>query len=248
MIFGLADTDENIISRHLRSLQKSADGITSYKKSLSENLDRSIAEKQRQVDNISLSLAAGSLDGAALEHINNLLNNMLTELDELKCRRSESVNSKDNGKLAVTDIRSALSYLISHFDEIPIIRRRELIKKVVRKAVWDGENLDIYLVGSSEDDETTAAETVVMPEPVQNEYTVQSEAPDDDDYKDFKENANRVIRQYASSHHIGLRQLAKNCGVSYTALKKWLNGSCCPSRKIYESCFREFYKNTYDKK
>ena len=238
--------DENVIVQHLKKLEKTSDKIISYEHNLAEVLARSIAEKQNQIDNLTVSLSSNCLNGPALSHINMALNKALAELEELKSKQTENndkVLSKNN---IVSDISYALSYLSKDFDKISIIKRRELVRKIIRKAVWDGEKLDIYLVGSDDEDDNIIVDNFYGSK---NQETSEDITPaEKDDYAAFREIVPDVIRQYAAAHNISLRKLSAECGVSYTALKKWLNKVCCPSRNVYTHTFREYFLNKYDKK
>lgn len=234
-----AEVDTNIISQHLRKLKESAGRVGGYKNNLSEALTRSINEKQKQIDNLTASISAGFLSGQALDHVNKTLNEALAELDELKEKQMKNNSDTGGEKIVLTDISSALSYLSANFDQIPLLKRREFIRKVIRKAVWDGENLDIYLVGSDDAADKTIIETSSEAEGKKTADGSPSVA--EDDYANFKKSAPDIIRQYAAVHNLSLRKLAAYCGVSYTALKKWLNKAFCPSKNIYDNVFREYF-------
>ena len=66
-----------------------------------------------------------------------------------------------------------------------------------------------------------------------------------DGYYEFRKCSDLVVRAFADSQGIGLRQLAKMCGVSYTTIKYWTSKRNSPSHAQYESVFMDYYLNTY---
>ena len=66
-----------------------------------------------------------------------------------------------------------------------------------------------------------------------------------DGYCEFRKCADLVVRAFAKSQNISLRQLAKNCGVSYTTIKYWTSKRNSPSHEQYEAVFREYFLNDY---
>ncbi len=145
-----SETDENIIAKNLRKIKASAETVTSHKDKLSDNIQRQIAEKQRAVDNFIATISSGKVSGSALDYINEKLNTALAELDELRQKLSENdqETSNQNALRSVKDISEALRTLRERFDDIPIGQRRNLVKRVVEKVVWNGENLDIFDFGT----------------------------------------------------------------------------------------------------
>lgn len=83
------------ISRHIKKLRRNEGQVQSYRENLTKNITKSISEKQKQADNLTLSLASGNLNGAALEYVNRSLNVLLKEIEELKVFTLH--NSRDSG-------------------------------------------------------------------------------------------------------------------------------------------------------
>ena len=51
-----------------------------------------------------------------------------------------------------------------HFEEIPLLRRRELIKRIIDKVVWNGEQLEVFLVTSTSGGTEITDEVISAPE------------------------------------------------------------------------------------
>ena len=101
---------------------------------------------------------------------------------------------------------SEKEYLAAHFDEIPLLRRRELIKRIIDKVVWNGEQLEVFLVTSTSGGTEITDEVITAPE----KPAAESPKPvETDGYSEFRKCSDLVVRAFAKSHNISLRQLAK---------------------------------------
>lgn len=103
-----ADADENIISRHIKKLRKSEGQVQSYREDLSRNISKTISDKQKQANNLTLSLASGNLDGAALEYVNKSLNALLEEIEALKHKLMKSAELAAADNSSINEISSAM--------------------------------------------------------------------------------------------------------------------------------------------
>lgn len=240
-----ADTDENIISRHIKKLRRKEGQVQSYRENLTDNINKTIADKQKQVSNLTASLASGNLDGAALEHVNRSLNALLKEIDELKLKLTKAAELAAADNSNALGISSATDYLSAHFEEIPILNRRELVKRIFDKVVWNGDQLEVFLVTSTSEGTEITDEVITVNEPTAVEPPMPTQT---DDYHEFKKCSDLVVRAFAESQNISLRQLSRNCGVSYTTVKYWTRKRNSPSRAQYEAVFKDFFLNTYNSK
>ena len=174
--------------------------------------------------------------------MNRSLNALLKEIEELKVKLAKTAELAASDNSDINGISSAKEYLAAHFEEIPLLRRRELIKRIIDKVVWNGEQLEVFLVtstsgGTEITDEVISAPEKPVAEPPRPEET--------DGYCEFRKCADLVVRAFAKSQNISLRQLAKNCGVSYTTVKYWTSKRNSPSHEQYETVFREYFLNDY---
>ena len=239
-----SDADENIISRHIKKLRKSEGQIQSYREDLSRNISKSISDKQKQADNLTLSLASGNLNGAAIAYVNKSLNALLKEIEELKHKLTKSAELAASNKSSISEFSSAMEYLSTNFERIPLLDRRELIKRIIDKIVWDGERLEVFLATSTNSGREITEEVISFsskpaPKP--------PDPKEIDGYYEFKLCSDLVVRAFAKSQNIGLRQLAKRCGVSYTTIKYWTSKRNSPSHVQYQSVFMDYYLNIYRK-
>ncbi len=205
-----ADADENIISRHIKKLRKSEGQVQSYREDLSRNISKTISDKKKQANNLTLSLASGNLDGAALEYVNKSLNTLLEEIEALKHKLMKSAELAAADNSSINEISSAMEYLSTHFESIPLLDRRELIKRIIDKVVWDGERLEVFLATSTNSGTETTDEVITFTDkPVDKP----PDPKETDGYYEFRKCSDLVVRAFADSQGIGLRQLAKRCGV-----------------------------------
>ena len=237
-----SDTDENIIAQHIKRLKKSADTVENYNDNLAQNLKRAISDKEKQTENLIASVASGNLNGAALETINSSLNKALAELDNLRTALNNLKTAKPQKQTALGDVSSALAFLKGHFDEIPIVKRRELIRRVIKKVVWNGETLDIFLVGAEETDERRENVVISSEKPTDRP---KKQPPEDADYQSFRKSSDKVVKAYIKAKNLTLKQLAVKCGVSYASAKYWANKRNSPSKELYESYFKEYFLKEY---
>ncbi len=237
-----ADADENIISRHIKKLRKSEGQVQSYREDLSRNISKTISDKQKQANNLTLSLASGNLDGAALEYVNKSLNTLLEEIEALKHKLMKSAELAAADNSSINEISSAMEYLSTHLESIPLLDRRELIKRIIDKVVWDGERLEVFLATSTNSGTETTDEIITFTDKPVDKPPNPKET---DGYYEFRKCSDLVVRAFADSQGIGLRQLAKRCGVSYTTIKYWTSKRNSPSHAQYEAVFMDFYLNTY---
>ena len=78
-----------------------------------------------------------------MEYVNRSLNALLKEIEELKVKLAKTAELAAADNSDVNGISSAKEYLAAHFEEIPLLRRRELIKRIIDKVVWNGEQLEV---------------------------------------------------------------------------------------------------------
>ena len=70
-----------------------------------------------------------------MEYVNRSLNILLKEIDRLKAMLAKTAELEAADKSDVNGISSAKEYLAAHFEKIPLLRRRELIKRIINKVV-----------------------------------------------------------------------------------------------------------------
>ncbi len=120
-----------------------------------ESLQNGIADRKKQIDNLVNSLA--NLTG---EFTNEYINRRIDELDkEIKEAQQRLIDLKKlTEENALSDsefdiLRDVLKSYASSFDTMNIEQKRAAIRTFVKRIVWDGENIHMFLYGSEENDD-----------------------------------------------------------------------------------------------
>ena len=117
-----------------------------------ESLENSIADKKKQISNLITSIAKGEV---ATEYINQHIEELDKEIKASEQRLADLKNLTEENVLSDNEfdvLRDILSSFASSFDTMNIEQKRVAIRTFVKRIVWDGENIHMYLYGSEEDD------------------------------------------------------------------------------------------------
>ncbi len=167
-----------------------AQQITQVKKRIHgkrDGYDAEIAKIKSQVDEIESSIKAlvlslGKAEGTPAEqYIMEQINELHEKGDALKKRLSELeaiIQQHDLADIEFDLIRQLLSTMGESIDNYTVEQKRAAIRTFVRKIVWDGENVHLYLFGNEGDYD--------FPDPSGNDASPNSGGVPDDPF-DFKE-------------------------------------------------------------
>lgn len=114
-------------------------------------LHSTLAKKQTQISNYMKAISETN-QSAATEIIINEINKLHAEIEALKKQIAESTEIANNqGALLPTlDILTdKLSSFADTFDMLSIHEKREILKLLIEKIVWDGINVHLYLYGTT---------------------------------------------------------------------------------------------------
>lgn len=103
-----------------------------------------------EMDNLIRTLSQRNVGTALVQRVNVRVSELDRELSNLEAQRKQlqvDADSMMQREMQIDRLVSALSSLKSHFKELSVYEKRTLIKLLVQKIVWDGENLHIYLDG-----------------------------------------------------------------------------------------------------
>ena len=87
-----------------------------------------------------------------IEVYNKQINELLDENANLKKRITELENTDEIKTKSVTNLNNitdAIRYLKDNFKSLSIQNKREFIKKIIDRIIWDGENVNIFIKGIS---------------------------------------------------------------------------------------------------
>lgn len=88
-----------------------------------------------------------------IEVYNKQINELLDENANLKKRITELENTDEIKTKSVTNLNNitdAIRHLKDNFDSLSIQNKREFIKKIIDRIIWDGENVNIFIKGISD--------------------------------------------------------------------------------------------------
>lgn len=133
-----------------------------------EKLKEDIKDKKRQIDNLIMSVAKQT-GKIASDYINRRIEEMDREikqseqkLSELQKLTKENVLSEDDFDI----LRDILKSYAKTFDTMNTEQKRAAIRTFVKKIVWDGENIHLFLVGSDEDYDFSAVNNELNKKPL----------------------------------------------------------------------------------
>ncbi|MBU5473570.1 recombinase family protein [Roseburia sp. MSJ-14] len=111
-------------------------------------LEKEIKEQQKKIDNLVENMATGLLSKEVIERINTSIRECNDRIEELK----ESI-AKENKKLANIEeqhknldliVERLLNLSKEDFKNLSMDKKRELISILIKKVVWDGEQVHVY--------------------------------------------------------------------------------------------------------
>lgn len=113
-------------------------------------LDARIKKCDEEMDNLIKTLSQSGLGAAFIQRVNariTVLDKESTDLNNERDRLQKGVDIITNKELLVDMLAGALSSLKNYFDQLTVHEKRVLIKLLVKKIVWDGRDLHIFMDG-----------------------------------------------------------------------------------------------------
>ena len=142
-------------SEFVKQLENTKSKIKSNSEELDmqiETFESSIADKKKQISNLVTSIAKGKV---ATDYINQRIEELDKEIKASEQRLADLRNLTEENVLSDNEfdvLRDILSSFASSFDTMNIEQKRAAIRTFVKRIVWDGENVHMYLYGSEEED------------------------------------------------------------------------------------------------
>lgn len=118
-----------------------------------EKLQEEIKDKRLQINNLITGIAKQAGEAAA-DYINQRIEELDKEIKQSENKLSELQNLTKESGLSDNDFNVLRDILKSHartFDTMNIEQKRTAIRTFVKRIVWDGENIHLFLVGNDED-------------------------------------------------------------------------------------------------
>lgn len=151
------ETDGLVCGRLADRLEEGPDAWKRFRKARKEiqdsagekdaaGIDAGIKDRKRRIANYVRQLGEDRLSPAASRYFRDEIAELDREIGELNGRR-ERLEPAPRRQTELRSVVLALSSLKSSFGFLAVQERRELIRLLVERIEWDGENLDIYLYG-----------------------------------------------------------------------------------------------------
>lgn len=142
-------TNENSgIYKLLEKLKRDLQGQT--QKSPLAIIDDKIKKCNSEIENLINTLSHGNLGAAFIERVNTRITELdkeQTSLKEEQIRQQKDTNIIADREIQVDMLSTALSSFKSNFNSLSTEEKRTLIKLMVKKIVWDGKDLHIFIDG-----------------------------------------------------------------------------------------------------
>ncbi len=136
-----------------------------------EKLQEEIKDKRLQINNLITGIAKQAGEAAA-DYINQRIEELDKEIKQSENKLSELQNLTKESGLSDNDFDVLRDILKSHartFDTMNIEQKRTAIRTFVKRIVWDGENIHLFLVGNDEDYNFPAINDELKQEPLRGD-------------------------------------------------------------------------------
>ncbi len=114
------------------------------------DIDEKIKKCSDEIDNLINTLSQDSLGSAFIQRINARVTELDEEVSRLSAQKKAMLDKdslKADKEIQLDMLAGALSSMKKNFADLTIPEKRTLIKLLVKKIVWDGENFHIFIDG-----------------------------------------------------------------------------------------------------
>lgn len=143
-------------SEFLKEISKAKKAISMHSENYEEEIskiNKSLSKIENEISSLIKALANAS-NTPAQKYITENINNLDTEKNKLLQRKAEIEGLLKNQDLSQIDFDNLKNTALSFskgFDTMDTEQKREALRTLVNKIVWDGEKVHIYLFGSKSD-------------------------------------------------------------------------------------------------
>ena len=149
-LFKYAKPDSQI-GEMLKRLKKDLGNSGNDLLSEQDLLKQSIAEKEKKIDSFIEIISQSEHSPEFIAHIDEEVTRLSKECNALRKKLEDYGNGKNNIKTQVNQIDLITYELMSfekNFNELSVRQKREYLKMLIEKVVWDGEKAHIFLSGN----------------------------------------------------------------------------------------------------
>lgn len=142
---------DSSVGKMLRDLEKRLEDSKGSSVTELDMLKQNLSDKQKAMDNLVSSLKDAERSPAFVEHVDGELSKLNEECRVLN-KRIEEINRNhdkvDYDKTQVNLLASELASFARLFEHLSVAKKREYLKLLIDRVVWDGENAHIFIYGS----------------------------------------------------------------------------------------------------
>lgn len=143
----------SVIYNQLEQLHNSTTSVANDTTSKIENVEQQIDNIQNQIKNLMSNLMKTSSDDVLYNYIKEEVSALDTQLKNLQAKRQELI---DNAS-ASTDYQAQYDFIYGTltnfrktFDYLTVPQKRELLRTIINRVEWDGENVNIFIYGATD--------------------------------------------------------------------------------------------------
>ncbi len=117
-------------------------------------IDETILRIKNKISSLVKALVSAS-NTSAQKYITDNINDFDDEKNKLLLKKEELENllrSQDLSQADFDNLKNNALFFSKIFDEMDIEQKREVLRTLINKVIWDGENIHIYLVGIENDE------------------------------------------------------------------------------------------------
>ena len=117
-----------------------------------ENYQKQVTKNEKSIENLVSSISLSNNNSSVkylsdeIDKIHNANQNLLAEIELLKKSSKKSVLTDEE----FDNFKEIIFSFAKNFDYMSIEEKRNALRLFVKKVVWDGENVHLYLIGSDE--------------------------------------------------------------------------------------------------
>ena len=153
-------------SEFLKEINKAKKEISMQSENYEEEISKiskSLSKIENEISSLIKALTNAS-DTPAQKYITENINNLDTEKNKLLQRKAEIeglLKSQDLSQIDFDNLKNTALSFSKGFDKMDIEQKREALRTLVDKIVWDGEKVHIYLFGSNGDKSTSSTTDIL---------------------------------------------------------------------------------------
>lgn len=136
--------------KSLQALRKKVEQYKTTDQDRQSFLTQQIEEKQSMMKNLVLALAKNDSDDFSASIIREQINELNEQREKLQAELSNTTfnnEAYDDCKKQIEMVISALRSLGDISESTDVVDKREILRAIIDKIIWDGENIHIFLLG-----------------------------------------------------------------------------------------------------